>query len=296
MSIDATQSDTHQAIVWLMARISEKEAQLNRLEQRLGDLQNRYEYLEQDNQALRQQLTVLSTQFGVNMPGPTNNTNSLPTTPIDDQLCRQNNTPIASTQHQPAAMPLPHNAMALPMPLQPAHINSSPHAQDQRHNGQHTTDTIQTNPNILQSVQNLSRVELPTAIPIENLPKTTSAPTPWRKYGLDKNAYILIRDYLRGTLRQVLKDDGEINGCRFHATARLGDSINIEFRQAVSQHILTLGELTGIDLSMNTVGKRVAVYLQNYKSESKKTPSELIRDRHNKRLRSQQRRKEAKRQ
>lgn len=97
---------------------------------------------------------------------------------------------------------------------------------------------------------------------------------------------------MRGTLRQALQQNNEINGHRYDSTARLSDPINIEFRQAVAQQILALGELTGTNLTMETVEKRVAVYLQNYRTESKKTPSELKRDRYIKRLRSQQRRDE----
>jgi predicted DNA repair protein MutK len=84
-----------------------------------------------------------------------------------------------------------------------------------------------------------------------------------------------------------------INGHRFHKDARLADPVNITFRQAVTQQIMELGERSGIHLPFETVEKRVSVYLQNYREEAKKTPSELAADRRSKRLRSKQRRDEA---
>ncbi|RKP09037.1 hypothetical protein THASP1DRAFT_29166 [Thamnocephalis sphaerospora] len=130
-----------------------------------------------------------------------------------------------------------------------------------------------------------------SASPLQPVPERQLG-SPWIKYGLDKGGYTLIRDYLRGTLKQTLVQDSDINGHHFHKTARLGDPVNITFRQAVTQEILALGELAGTRLPIETVDKRVSVYLQNYREESKKTPSELAADRNCKRLRSKRRREE----
>ncbi|KAI8049849.1 hypothetical protein BDF22DRAFT_696974 [Syncephalis plumigaleata] len=323
-------SDTHQAIVWLMARISEKEAKLNRFDQRLTDLQKRCDELERDNHRLKRHVATLSSQFGMSTTTEhVNSSGSLPTTPVDNQLHRSSHNSLTIPVSSSHALSLPHDnngtgsnsssnnnnhgriamsttSTSFPLlaeqpPTPPSLMSTSLSGQSITHSM--SSATSPSSSDIIQSVLALSQMEASSSsssnstsmIVDDRSTRPLVNPTPWHKYGLDKNAYILIRDYLRGTLRQALQQNSEINGHRYDPAARLGDPINIEFRQAVAQQILALGELTGTNLSMEIVEKRVAVYLQNYRTESKKTPSELKRDRYVKRLRSQQRRDEAKR-
>jgi hypothetical protein len=57
--------DTYQAIVWLLARVSERDDQLSNAERRIARLEQGYARLENENQQLRQQLNALSERMGI---------------------------------------------------------------------------------------------------------------------------------------------------------------------------------------------------------------------------------------
>lgn len=178
MSTASAPSDIHQAVVWLIARISEREHEITHVKQHLDELEQRYTRLEREHRLLRE---------NVKQRNVAPNAESVP------QLASNTQEP-PMPQASPAPNPT-HRGPALPeFPL------SAPQDTPPERPRQLTSD----NQDILHSPTPVSTI-LPDST-LSAFRGEQSGSGPWAKYGLDKSAYLLIRVGVRQYRAMIASD------------------------------------------------------------------------------------------